>query len=248
MDKEKFILDFIEKPERFYFGEDESIGIRTTPQIELKDLVFFRIERITFEDKAPKKESLENVLSAMRAEGVNFIYLIKGDKRGVSFYYGISRDLIHKKMVPMEMEELGEIVLKSSLESNFRGSKLVKLNEEEEQNIIDDLVEMQEVVCVDGVPGINDTDENQQGVDRMVDVMLGDEFAFLVVARALPTEALRHFEKGIFNFYDRLAPASKKSIQQGENSSETKVESKADGWNKSDAHNEQDGKTTNHGK
>lgn len=248
MEKEQFILDFIEKPEKFYLDDDEKFSINRKVKIELKDIVFFRIDRITYEEKAPQKEALENVLSAMRIDGVNFIYMIKGDKNGVSFYYGISRDLIHKKMVPMEMDELGDLILKPNLESNFRGSKIVKLNELEEQCVLEDLKNMQDVICVDGVPGINDDDENYQGVDRMVDVMLGDEFAFLVVAKALPMDAIRYFEKGIYNFYDELAPISKKSIQQGENKSTTNVDTKAESWSKSDAHNDQNGKTTNHGK
>lgn len=248
LEKEQFILDFIEKPEKFYLDDDEKFSINRKVKIELKDIVFFRIDRITYEEKAPQKEALENVLSAMRIDGVNFIYMIKGDKNGVSFYYGISRDLIHKKMVPMEMDELGDLILKPNLESNFRGSKIVKLNELEEQCVLEDLKNMQDVICVDGVPGINDDDENYQGVDRMVDVMLGDEFAFLVVAKALPMDAIRYFEKGIYNFYDELAPISKKSIQQGENKSTTNVDTKAESWSKSDAHNDQNGKTTNHGK
>lgn len=248
MEKEQFILDFIEKPEKFYLDDDEKFSINRKVKIELKDIVFFRIDRITYEEKAPQKEALENVLSAMRIDGVNFIYMIKGDKNGVSFYYGISRDLIHKKMVPMEMDELGDLILKPNLESNFRGSKIVKLNELEEQCVLEDLKNMQDVICVDGVPGINDDDENYQGVDRMVDVMLGDEFAFLVVAKALPMDAIRYFEKGIYNFYDELAPISKKSIQQGENESTTNVDTNAESWSESDAHNDQNGKTTNHGK
>lgn len=248
LEKEQFILDFIEKPEKFYLDDDEKFSINRKVKIELKDIVFFRIDRITYEEKAPQKEALENVLSAMRIDGVNFIYMIKGDKNGVSFYYGISRDLIHKKMVPMEMDELGDLILKPNLESNFRGSKIVKLNELEEQCVLEDLKNMQDVICVDGVPGINDDDENYQGVDRMVDVMLGDEFAFLVVAKALPMDAIRYFEKGIYNFYDELAPISKKSIQQGENESITNVDTNAESWSESDAHNDQNGKTTNHGK
>lgn len=248
MEKEQFILDFIEKPEKFYLDDNHKFCISKDAQIDLKGIVFFRIDRITYEDKAPRKEALENVLSAMRIDGVNFIYLIKGDKKEVSFYYGISRDLIDKKMVPAEMDELGDLILKPSLESNFRGSKIVKLSEPEERSVLNDLEQMQDVICVDGVPGINDDKENYQGVDRMVDVMLGDEFAFLVVAKALPMDAIRHFEKGIYSFYDKLTPVSKKSIQQGNNKSKTTVDTNADGWSKSDAHNEQIGKTTNHGK
>lgn len=248
MDKEKFVLDFIESPEKYYLDDDRRINIGSNPTISLSDVVFYRIDRITFEDKAPRKEALENVLSAMRIKGVNFLYLIKGDKKGVSFYYGISRDLIQQIPLAYTMDELGEMILKPGLESNFRGSKITKLYAKEEQGIIDTLAQMNFIGNIDGVPGINSDKENYQGVDRMVDVMLGDEFAFLVTAKALPPNAIRHFENSIYNFYDRLMPLSKKSIQKGENEGKTEIDTLAEGTNQSDAEQEQHGTTTNHGK
>ena len=84
-EKEKVILDFIRNPKQYYLEDDKRINIGSNPTIKCSDIVFYRIDRITFEDKAPRKEALENVLSAMRVPGVNFLYLIKGDKKGVSF-------------------------------------------------------------------------------------------------------------------------------------------------------------------
>ena len=78
MEKEKFILDFIAEPEKYYIYDDDKMDIALNPTIGLSDVVFYRIDRITYEEKAPRKEALENVLSAMRIVGVNFLYLIKG--------------------------------------------------------------------------------------------------------------------------------------------------------------------------
>ncbi|MCK5718154.1 MAG: hypothetical protein KAH77_11750, partial [Thiomargarita sp.] len=39
---------------------------------------FFHIQEITFEDEAPRREALENVLGSLRLRDVNFIYLIIG--------------------------------------------------------------------------------------------------------------------------------------------------------------------------
>ncbi len=245
---EQFILNFVKNPESYYLEDDNRIIIRSNPEIRLDDVVFYRIDRITYEDKAPRKEALENVLSAMRIKGVNFIYLIKGDKRGVSFYYGIARDLIQTIPITYSMGELGEMVLKPSLDSNFRGSKVTKLSDSEEQGIIDTLAQMKFVGSLDGVPGINGDNENYQGMDRMVDAMMGDEFAFLVIAKALPTNAVRHFERNIYEFYDRLVPLSKKTVQKGENNGTTTINNRAEGENHSDAHQDQEGKTTNFGK
>lgn len=248
MDGKKYISNFIEKPEKFYLEEDGRINIYDNPSIKLKDIVFYRIDRITFEDKAPRKEALENVLSAMRIKGVNFLYLIKGDKKGVSFYYGISKDLIQRIPLNYTIDELGEMILKPGLESNFRGSKITKLQDQEEQDILDNLSNMNYIGSLDGVPGINEDNEKYQGVDRMVDVMLGDEFAFLVTAKALPSKVIRKFESNIYNFYDELTPHLKKTIQTGENNGETAVDTKTTGENNSRANTTQTGKTTNHGK
>lgn len=248
MDKDKFILDFIESPDKYYLDDDNRINIGSNPHIKLEDVVFYRIDRITYEDKAPRKEALENVLSAMRVKGVNFIFLIKGTKTGVSFYYGICRDLIQKIPLSYDMDELGEMILKPSIESNFRGSKISKQSDNEEQDIIDCLANMRHIGCIDGVPGINEDEENYQGIDRLVDVMLGDEFAFLVVSKALPYNSVRHFEKGIYSFYDRLVPLAKKSIQKGENHGKTTVDTTAKGKSMSDVEGKQSGETHNHGK
>lgn len=249
MEKEQFILDFIESPEKYYLEDDSRISIGVNPIIKLEDVVFYRIDRITYEDKAPHKEALENVLSAMRIPGVNFLYLIKGDKTGVSFYYGISRDLIQKIPLEYEIDEYGELILKPGIESNFRGSKITRLTDEAEQTIIDDLSNMKYIGNLDGVPGINDDDdENYQGVDRMVDVMLGDEFAFLVTAKALPSKVIRNFENNIYSFYDQLFPISKKNVQKGNNWSETKVDTVANGDNDSTAEAIPDTTTKNYGK
>ena len=214
MNKESFILDFIEKPDKYYLDDDRRINIGSNPQIKLEDVVFYRIDRITYEEKAPRKEALENVLSAIRLGGVNFVYLIKGDKTGVSFYYGICRDLIDRMNLSYSMDDLGDMILKPSLESNFRGSIITKLNDGEEQELIDTLANMNYIGNIDGVPGINEDEENLQGVDRLVDAMLGDEFAFLVIGKALSYNAIRHFEKNIYSFYDQLTPLAKKSVQK----------------------------------
>ena len=78
--------------------------------------------------------------------------------------------------------------------------------------------------------------------------MLGDEFAFLVISKALSYNSVRHFEKGVYNFYDQLVPLAKRNIQKGENHGNTKVDTSADGWNKSNANGCQEGESYNYGK
>ena len=59
----------------------------------LKYIALYRIDEITFEEKAPRKEALENVIASMSIPGANFVYMIVGDAKGVSFYYGVAKDM-----------------------------------------------------------------------------------------------------------------------------------------------------------
>lgn len=40
---------------------------------QLDFFTMYRVDEITFEDKAPRKEALENVISSMNICGINFI-------------------------------------------------------------------------------------------------------------------------------------------------------------------------------
>ena len=248
MGNKEFILQFVEKPEEYYLNNENNFAIGRNPTIMLENVVFYKINCITFEDKAPRKEALENVLSSMRIKGINFLYLIKGDKYGVSFYYGISRDLVQCVNIPCTIDELGDLILKPGIESNFRGSKISKLDEYEEQKILDDIANMSFIGNIKGVPGINNDDESYQGVDRLVDTMLGEEFTFLVTAKMLPDIVIKKIEKNLYNMYDSLAPLSKKNVQKGENYSETDVDTMVNGINTSSSEANQSGTTKNHGK
>lgn len=95
----------------------------------LSEITLFHINEITFEEKEknPRREAFENVLGAIREEGVNFIYLILGDKKGISFYFGVTKELKENKELNMPIVEMGDILLKTSIQGNFRGSKIKKL-------------------------------------------------------------------------------------------------------------------------
>ena len=61
------------------------------------------------------------MISSMNIEGVNFVYIIIGNKKGVSFYYGAARDF-SAETNDLAMNDIGDMILKPSLQGNFRGS------------------------------------------------------------------------------------------------------------------------------
>jgi len=233
VDGSTFVSDYIDKSEIFYMRNSEAkLRLKELRRpLSFSDVFFVKMKSITFEDKAPRKEALVNVLSAMRLPGINFLYLIRGEKQKVSFYYGISRDLVlgNNNKAEIDLSLLGNSVLRRSLEGNFRGSSVSDVSPEETSIIINELQNFKHLDVLEGVPGSNnDEAADFQRVDRLIDVMLGDKFMFLVIAKSLHFNALNNIEANVFDFYQKLVPVSKKSLQRSNTDglSETKTETK----------------------
>ncbi|MCR5586029.1 MAG: DUF87 domain-containing protein, partial [Lachnospiraceae bacterium] len=206
--------------DKLYLVKDiKKLNIDKINQIDGSDYAFYRIDEITYEDKAPRKEALENVISSMMIEGLNFIYLIKGDKSGVKFYYGVSKDL-GKEKTNFQIKDVGDNVLKPSLQGNFRGSLITKISPDEKKNIIKDMNNFNNINVLEGVPGINKDDEKFQSVDRIIDVMLGDEFIVMLIAKPVFDKEITSIKNRMFKMYNSIAPISKSSVQKSVGSSE----------------------------
>lgn len=203
--------------------------------ISIKDFYLLHVMNVCYDEQAPKKEALENVLSSLKMEGINFIFLIVGKKDKVDFYYGISRDLMNCGDLDFEIKDIGDNILLPSIQGNFRGSRVKALNNNEKKEIIDIMSSMNGSGVIEGVPGANKDDEKYQGIDRLINVMYGDEYCFLVVAKPLNEEAVSEIQDNLYNFYDTNAPYAKLSVQtgkgtnKGESDSETKGTSDTDG-------------------
>ncbi len=206
-------------------------------------LCLYRIDEITFEDKSPRREALENVISVMCHKGVNFIYIIKGDEKGVSFYYGAARDASIKNNI-IDADLIGSKILRPTISGNFRGSKATRLDNKQKEKLLDDIDNMKYANILEGVPGISKDKESFQSVDRMIDVMLGSEFVFMLIAKPFDVKKLQILEGRANKFYDMIYPLSKSNIQSGtgksssKTDSETKGESETNGGSETKTHQE----------
>lgn len=245
---EKLVKQFIQNPNKYYLSNMEQICIKDMPELEIDQIVFIHVAEITYEEKAPRKEALENVLSSVRITGTNFIYLVVGDGTKVSFYYGLSKDLITPVDLESSIVALGEEILQESLKGNFRGSKIRLLSDDESIDLINYVKNMNCHDYISGVPGVSEEKEHFQGIDRLVDTMINDQFAFMVIAKYLTYKNVQSIEKNIYQFYNILTPYSKKSIQTSSNTSTTKVNTKTNGTNMTYSVGTQTGINKNHGK
>jgi len=217
----------------------EGLGIiQKANKLLSKDMSIFHIEELTFEDDSPRKEALENVLSSLRIDGVNFVYLLLGDKNGVSFYFGIVKDNKYQGELELDVDDIGKYILKSSIEGNFRGSKITQ-QKKQKDSILSKINSMQRFARVDGVPSVNLDSEDFQGVDRLVDVMMGDEFGLMILADPLSVDEMQDIENSLYDIHNKLSPLSKTSVQ--ESTGESKTDGTTKGKNSSDTNGSSQG-------
>ena len=221
MENEEALISILKEKDKARKEIDSEVGnIVSVKNLLSKDFTLFHIEELTFEDDSPRKEALENVLSSLRIDGVNFLYLLLGDKNGVSFYFGIVKDKNYSKELELDVDDIGRYILKSSLEGNFRGSKITETFSEK-QSILERIQNMKRFARIDGVPSVNVDSEAFQGVDRLVDVMMGDEFGLMVLANPLSTKEMQEIESSLYGIYNKLSPLAKESVQESRGSSDT---------------------------
>lgn len=227
--------------------KDFSLTEKLNREVTMDFLALYRVDEITFEEKAPRKEALENVISSMHIPGIQFVYIIEGDSSGVRFYYGVAEDFSYKKDRKLSVAEIGEKILKPSLQGNFRGSVITEIDATHRKKIVSAINRFEETRILEGVPGINKDDEEFQSVDRVIDVMLGDTFAILVIAKPLLGDEINNIQHGLYDLYDKIYPKIKESIQTSEGDSKgtsttsTEGKSETKGTNRSTQHSDNKG-------
>lgn len=191
-----------------------------------RDVSLFQIDEITYEEKAPRREALENIFGTFRnLQGINLLYMILGDTTGVKFYLGVVRDLSEPK-ISFDLEgkdsgnysirDIGKYILKPAIKGNFRGCKVKELEGPADKGpVLQKIQHVETCGLLEGVPTIDEKKENFQGVDRLVDVMLGsgDEFGLVVIVKPYHDAAILEAEQNLQHIYDALSPLARIDIQ-----------------------------------
>lgn len=214
----KSLIELLREPHDKGFKPE---SLRPATAILEHEFSLYHIKEVTFDEDSPRKEAFENVLNALSIEGITFVYLLMGDKEQVGFYFGIARDKRYPKALELDVDEIGQAILKPSLEGNFRGSVVAKMGKRQRENIRGLLSDFTHVGKLEGVPSVNEDNEEFQGIDRLVDIMSGDQFCLAVMADPLSLLEINDIENQLYTIYDKLLPLAKKSLQEGKNSGKT---------------------------
>lgn len=246
--KESPMLSFLQDPQHHYLTKDPNVKVMPIKEEDFKDqdIILYQVKKITFDDsdEAPRKEALENMLSAVRMPGINFLYLIMGSPEGVKFYYGLSRARPDENGA--NIPSLGSHVLQASLEGNFRGCQVKELEVNEKKAVLSAMRDMKYAARIEGVAGAIKDGEEFQGVDRLVDVMRGCSFCVLIVAESMDQERIASIEKNLQEAYSMLSTYGKYSVQHGQNESNSQSKSVNKGTSQNESTSTSISKGENH--
>lgn len=194
-------------------------------QIDLRNFFLYRIDEIVFSKKeGPRREAMENVLSSFRNyQDVNLIYIILGDKDKVNFYIGVSKNLHiqdYSYSTGLALKDYADDILQPSIKGNFVGSTITKIEPTEKERILQRIQNGNYSGLINGIPGFIDENNGEksdfQGVERLVDTMVGNEFGLVVIATPCKDIDIIQFNRNIIQLHDTLSPLSKYLIQSSE--------------------------------
>ena len=221
--KEKALIEILKNSESNIATKSKKL--EEARELLSKEFSLYHIQELTFEDDSPRKEGFENVLSSLRIEGIIFVYLLLGTKEGVSFYFGIAKDKSYTQQLELDVDDIGKEILKSSIEGNFKGSKVELVKKQDKASVRETITNFTRFAKVNGVPSVNEENEEFQGVDRLVDVMSNDEFGLMILANPLSATQIKEIENNLYNIHNKISPLVKKSMQTGSSNTLTKGDS-----------------------
>ena len=220
------------------------------------DIALYKINEITYEEeeKAPRREAFENVLGALRDSFNNFLYIILGTKEKVSIYFGVAKNsYIDSRNSILELQDVGDMILKPSIEGNFRGSKIKEIISDEKEEVLKVIRNQgNKYAYFEGNPGINESEDRSdfQGIDRLIDIMsVGNQgtFGLVIYANPIQKEEIVEIEKDIYKQYNYYNTVHKRSYQLGENKSNNTGESATVGSGTNKSETEGENKSTSKG-
>lgn len=180
------------------------------------ELRLFHIQEISEGLAGSYRLAMSNVLSSLCNTGCSILYLLAGGREGVSLYVGMAG-----KDGRGDVTEAAR-TLRASFEGNFLGGRLAPLINRDAEALLNS--SGQHLGLITGVPTLNDRkessdDEEFQGIERLVNSLVGEKWQLLIVSEPASDNEIRQTLDEIYDLSTALSEHIKQSVQQGENSS-----------------------------
>ena len=158
----------------------------------------------------------------MNNETFKFAYILTGTEEGIELCIGVVQNKNNNQPVlgkKLSAANYGEIVA-NVFEGNFNGSTLEKMTCQELERLGESSVQhYKNAGVILGIPSINKKENGEeydfQGIDRLVNSMLGLDWRLVIVCEPVSKEEIRRVRESAYALYNRLSRDSKKTIQTG---------------------------------
>ncbi len=206
--------------------ETEDISFPVNGELKSNEMCFYRVSQLVFDEEYPHREAFENVLSSVDNKSFNFVYVLTGTKQGIELCIGVVRN--QNEYVPVLGKRLSAAdqgkIIANVFKGNFSGSNLERLNKQQLDELTGEGIRKYENAGVIlGIPAVNEKDTGEkydfQGIDRLINSMLGLEWRLAIVCEPVPRQEILAFRKNIYELYNRLSVCAKRTVQHSENDS-----------------------------
>lgn len=232
------LADFFKEADGFSANTEISEVREQFHEIEQKDVSFYKINGITYDEKYPHREAFENIIAAMDNPNFNFVYILSGENASVSMYVGV----VKKKEDSLSAAEYGE-QLKKLFKGNFCGTEIVRMDADE---VNKDILFSREKVkripyqrggIILGIPSLNDAEKQTdfQGIDRLINSMSGEKWRIVAVCEPVAEKNVVDIKNGVYELYSAISVGAKASVQLSKNYSENVGSSETESENQSEA-------------
>ena len=198
-----------------------------TDVLSPKDVRFFSVEKLSYDEEYPRREAFENVLLAQANQAYNFVYMLTGSESGVQLDLGVMRnqnELSEEVGAKLSASDVGEI-LENVFEGNFAGSKLRRVTRAAmERRFVTDAKAYRSAGVITGVPSINEMegdDVDFQGIDRLINSMMGGRWRLMIVCEPVPQGEIAALRREAYELYNRLSVCAKQTLQKSVNDGTT---------------------------
>lgn len=187
----------------------------------MSDFRLFHITEIGEGKASAYRLAMANVVATLDNPECRALYVLSGTPEGIRLYIGVAGFQYNTD----ELQDMAK-TLKTSFEGNFLGAQLEQIKPNDSS-----IRAMQDSVkylgLVTGVPSFNESkaqgDDDFQGLERLVNSMIGETWQLIVVAEPGRDEAVQQTLERIYDFSTQLSEQQKQSVQRSENT----------GWNHS---------------
>ncbi len=175
----------------------------------------FRLHEISADKPKAYRQAIGNVFSSLNASECACVYILSGRPEGIELYLGVATS-----QDDADIHEAGKL-LKASFEGNFLGGRVVDLKNDAPE-ITSLLSHSMHFGQMTGVPSLNAPeqqadDEDFQGVERLVNSLLGETWQLIIVAEPGRDAEIRGTLSHIYQIASDVSEQIKHSVQRSEN-------------------------------